>query len=235
MEDFFMNTSFSKRTKMVTTLAMFSALAFITTFICSFVPKVAGFLSLEIKDAVITLCSLLFGPVSGLVIAVIVPIIESFTISVTGWYGLIMNVLSSATFCLVTGLIYKYRRSFYGAVIALFAGVFSVTAVMMLANLFITPLYLTKVMGFPWSMSDVAEMIPTVLLPFNFLKSTLNASIVLLIYKPISKALKRAKILEGSSLSVTNIQVDYKKTAVISAIALLIIVLSLVLIFTVVG
>ena len=227
-----MNTSLSKRTKKVTMLAMFSALAFITTFLCSFVPKVAGFLSLEIKDAVITLCALLFGPVSGLVIAVIVPLIESFTISATGWYGLIMNVLSSATFCVVAGVIYKYKRSFYGAVVALVAGVFSVTAVMMVANLFITPLYLTMI-GVPSTMGDVAKMIPTILLPFNFLKATLNASLVLLIYKPISKAIKRAKILDNASLEVTNIQTNNKKTVLVSIISLAIIVVSVVLIFTV--
>ena len=227
-----MNTSLSKRTKKVTMLAMFSALAFITTFLCSFVPKVAGFLSLEIKDAVITLCALLFGPVSGLVIAVIVPLIESFTISATGWYGLIMNVLSSATFCVVAGVIYKYKRSFYGAVVALVAGVFSVTAVMMVANLFITPLYLTMI-GVPSTMGEVAKMIPTILLPFNFLKATLNASLVLLIYKPISKAIKRAKILDNASLEVTNIQTNNKKTVLVSIISLAIIVVSVVLIFTV--
>ena len=227
-----MNTSLSKRTKKVTMLAMFSALAFITTFLCSFVPKVAGFLSLEIKDAVITLCALLFGPVSGLVIAVIVPLIESFTISATGWYGLIMNVLSSATFCVVAGVIYKYKRSFYGAVVALVAGVFSVTAVMMVANLFITPLYLTMI-GVPSTMGEVAKMIPTILLPFNFLKATLNASLVLLIYKPNSKAIKRAKILDNASLEVTNIQTNNKKTVLVSIISLAIIVVSVVLIFTV--
>ena len=227
-----MNTSLSKRTKKVTMLAMFSTLAFITTFLCSFVPKVAGFLSLEIKDAVITLCALLFGPVSGLVIAVIVPLIESFTISATGWYGLIMNVLSSATFCVVAGVIYKYKRSFYGAVVALVAGVFSVTAVMMVANLFITPLYLTMI-GVPSTMGEVAKMIPTILLPFNFLKATLNASLVLLIYKPISKAIKRAKILDNASLEVTNIQTNNKKTVLVSIISLAIIVVSVVLIFTV--
>ncbi len=227
-----MNTSLSKRTKKVTTLAMFSALAFVTTFLCGFVPKVAGFLSLEVKDAVITLCALMFGPVSGLCIAIIVPLIESFTISATGWYGLIMNVLSSATFCVVTGVIYKYRRSFYGAVVALVAGVFSVTAVMMVANLFITPLYLTKVLGFPWTTADVAAMIPTTLLPFNFLKATLNASLVLLIYKPISRALKRAKILDASSLDVTNIQTNNKKTALVTAISVAIIIVACVLVFT---
>ena len=90
---------------------MFSALAYVTTVVCKLIPAVAGFLSLEIKDAVIVLCSLMFGPVSGLIIAVLVPMIELFTISATGWYGLIMNVLSSATFAFVVGSLYKIGRA----------------------------------------------------------------------------------------------------------------------------
>ena len=69
-----------ERTKKLVMIAMFSALAYVTTVVCKLIPDVAGFLSLEIKDAVIVLCSLMFGPVSGLIIAVLVPMIELFTL-----------------------------------------------------------------------------------------------------------------------------------------------------------
>ena len=59
------------------------------------------------------------------------------------------------------------------------------TAVMMGANLLITPLY----MGV--STTDVAKLIPTLLLPFNFTKTVLNAAIVLLLYKPLTTALRK--------------------------------------------
>ena len=72
------------RIKRIVMIAMFSAIAFVTTVLCGYFPKVAGFLSLEVKDAVIVLCSLILGPSSGLVIAILVPIIECFTISATG-------------------------------------------------------------------------------------------------------------------------------------------------------
>ncbi len=182
-------------TQKLVAIAMFSALAYVAAAACSYLPKVGGFLSLDIKDAIIVLCALIFGPFSGLAIAVIVPVLELVTgFSTTAWYGLVMNILSSVTFCLVTGLIYKYKRSFSGAIIALVSGVFSVTAVMMLANLLITPLYLTYYVGIPTSMKDVAAMIPTILLPFNFLKATLNGALVLLLYKPLSNALRASKI-----------------------------------------
>ena len=190
----------SQKTKRLVAVAMFSALAFVTTALCGYFPKVAGFLSLDFKDAIIVICALIFGPVAALPIAILVPVLESFTISITGWYGLIMNILSSATFALVTGFIYKYKRNFYGAIVGLIAGVFAVSAVMSVANLLITPLYLTYMLGVPSTMADVAAMLPTVLLPFNFTKAVLNGSLVLLLYKPVSLALKRAGFVEKKTV-----------------------------------
>ena len=39
-------------------------------------------------------------------------------------------------------------------------------------------------------------MIPTMLLPFNLVKATLNGAIVLLLYKPLSNVLKRTGFIE---------------------------------------
>ena len=173
-------------TKTMCVVAMFCAVAYALTY----VKLPVSFLSLEIKDAVIVLCALIFGPVAGIQIAVIVPFLEMITHSSTGVYGLIMNVLSSATFALVSGLIYKYKRSFYGAIVALASGIFSVTAVMVLANIFVTPYY----MGVPTEM--VIGLMPTLFVPFNFVKSTLNGAVVLLLYKPFSTVLKRTRLIE---------------------------------------
>lgn len=222
-------SSNTKKTKTIVAVAMFSALAFITTALCGYIPKVAGFLSLEIKDAVIVICSLVFGPLAGLSIAVIVPILECFTISSTGWYGLIMNILSSATFVVITGLIYKYKRTFYGAIVGLLAGVFSVTAVMLLANLLITPLYLRWI-GVPATTKYVMDMIPTILLPFNLFKAMLNGALVLLLYKPISRALKKTGFLDGSN-DANTIKHHRSRTVIVTVISAMIIVASLFVIF----
>ncbi|MBR3893639.1 MAG: ECF transporter S component [Clostridia bacterium] len=174
------------RIKKMTATAMFCALAYACLY---FIKIPVGFLTLDVKDALIILCSLLFGPWYGLIVAVIVPFLELITISGTGVYGFIMNALSSVTFSLTAGLIYRYKKSMTGAIIGLCSGVFVVTAVMMLANLFITPYYIGG------SVADVAAMIPKVLLPFNLVKAILNAALVLLLYKPLSRLLKRIGFL----------------------------------------
>ena len=79
-----------------------------------------------------------------------------------------------------------------GALLGMLASVVSMTAVMMVANLIITPFY----MGV--STSDVVQLIPTLLLPFNLTKGIFNASIVILIYKPDSKAIRLAGFVSVS-------------------------------------
>ena len=199
--------------------AMFCALAFVLTYIK--VPVM--FLSLEVKDSMIVLCTLLFGPISGLVLAVTVPLLELITHSTTGVYGLIMNMLSSVTFSAVTGVIYKYRKSFYGAIVGLLSGVFAVTAVMLLANLLVTPYY----MGV--STKAVAALIPKVLLPFNLIKATLNGAIVLLLYKPLSRILKQMGFLKNSHSETGD--THPVRSILVSAIAVAVILGSLAIIF----
>ena len=209
--------------KRMSVTAMFCALAFVLTYIK--IP--VAFLSLEIKDSMIVLCTLLFGPVSGLVIAILVPLLELVTHSSTGVYGLVMNILSSVTFSMVTGLIYKYRKSFYGAIVGLVSGVFAVTAVMIAANLLITPYY----MGV--SMQEVAVLIPKMLLPFNLVKATLNAAVVLLLYKPISNVLKKTGFLMSSQQGNTLPLKNTKRSVLVTVISMLVIVMSLLVIFLV--
>jgi riboflavin transporter FmnP len=156
---------------------------------------------------------------------VIVPLLELLTISGTGVYGFIMNVLSSVVFSSVAGLIYYYRKSMMGAVVGLVTGVCAVTAVMLLANLLITPYYLG---GSP---KDVAAMIPTVLLPFNLVKATLNAAIVLLLYKPISTVLKKMGFLKSSTSQSQSSLKSPLRSVIVTSAAIVIIAISLLVVF----
>ena len=166
-------------------VAMFTAMAYVTMLVIHI--KV-GFLTMDVKDAVITLCGLYFGPFAALLIAIVVPLLELAT-SDTGIYGLIMNILGSVSFSVIASLFYKWKKTLWGAVVGLLSGAAAMVAVMMLANLFITPYYMGT------TMEAVRGMIPTLLLPFNLLKGALNVGAVLLLYKPMSRALKKAGIL----------------------------------------
>ncbi len=204
--------------------AVFTAIAYVC--VCVFRIKVS-FLTFDIKDSVITVCAMIFGPLTGLAISLAVSFIEMVTISDTQIYGFIMNVLSTTVFSVTASAIYKKKRDMVGSVLGLVSAVFATTAVMMLANLFITPYY----MGV--GQEVVISMIPKLLFPFNLIKSILNASLVMLIYKPIVTALRRAGAVKASKVA-SGYSFD-KKSLVVMLSALAIMVVSLVIFFMFMG
>ena len=190
-----MATKVNSNIKRITVIAVLCAIAYLVSFIFPF--KVS-FLTFDLKDAIIAISALMYGPIAGLVSSMIVPFLEFITTSETGIYGFIMNFLSSAAFSVTAGIIYKYRRSFSGAILSMCASVLAVTAIMLLANLFITPYYMGVERGM------VVELIPSLLLPFNLIKSVINASLTLLIYKPITAAFGRMGMIERKTFSKEN-------------------------------
>ena len=215
-----LNTT-SEKLRRLTAVAMFCALS----YICMFVFRIkVSFLTFDAKDAVTATGAMFFGPLSALVISAVVAVLELITVSDTGYYGCIMNFISSAAFSVTASLIYKYRRKLSGAILGLGSAVVVVTACMMAANLLITPYY----MGV--SVSDVRAMIPTLLLPFNLTKAFFNASLVLLLYKPVTRAL-RATGLVVQHMPSHETHSKGRKTTIMIAIIAALLILSSILVF----
>lgn len=205
----------SKKTeiKKIAVTGVIAAAAFLLTFVFRF--KVS-FLTFDFKDSLIAIASLMYGGAYGVAISFIVSFFEFLTVSDTGIYGFIMNFLASGTFSLVAGLIYKYKRTFSGAILSLVFAAISVNVVMITANIFITPFY----MGV--ERSAVISMILPLLLPFNISKTVINTALTLLLYKPVTLALKRYKIIDG-----TNNGTGIKKSIILAIVAILLIILTI--------
>ena len=171
----------------ITLTAVFAALAFSAIFIFRF--NVGTFLTFDLKDSIITLSGLLLGAPTALSVSFLVAMLEFTVDNDTGWYGLIMNFASSATFSVVCATVYRYRKKLSGAILGLILAVLSMVLMMLALNLLVTPVYT----GFP--RAQVVGMIPTLLLPFNLIKGTVNAALVLILYKPIRRALSAARLL----------------------------------------
>ena len=181
-------------TKNLVMLAMFSALAYVCVLV---IPHIkVQFLTFDIKDAVITVAAMIYGPVSGAAISLVVSFLEMITVSTTGPWGFLMNFLSSAIFSCTASIVYRYmprvKRTLNGAIVGLLLSVVLTTALMMPLNMLITPLYTGAQVGY------IIQLIPTLLLPFNFIKSLMNGALVLILYKPISTALKKARVIDGA-------------------------------------
>lgn len=182
----------SQRIKMVATLGMLIAIAYVVMWVCKPIPKVANILQFDFKDTVIVIGGLLYGPLAAAASAFLVAFIEMLTASSTGPVGMLMNFLSTASFCCTAAFIYKRRRSQGGAVLGLTAGVAAMVVVMLLWNYLITPIYQGV------SREVVASMLPTVFLPFNLVKGGLNMAAALLLYKPVVNALRAAHLVPPS-------------------------------------
>ena len=181
-------------------MAMFTALSFVAVLIAKWIPAVSGFLSYEPKDALIVIAGFIFGPLSSLILSVLVSFIEMVSISSTGPWGFLMNALASCAFALPAAWIYSRHKTMKGAVIGLAVGVLTMAVCMVVWNYIVTPYYMS--MG---DVTDVAAkrqivggMLASVFLPFNLIKGGINAGLAMLLYKPVVGALRGAGLVAPS-------------------------------------
>jgi len=177
------------RIKKLTTISMLCALAYVVMVLGRIPISTVDFLKYDSKDIIITIGGFIYGPLSALVISLIVSFVEMLTVSGTGIIGAIMNVVSTCAFSCTASLIYKKKRTICGAIVGLVSGVLLATVVMLLWNYYLTPLY----MGYP--RAAVGAMLVPVFLPFNLIKGGLNMAATLIIYKPVVNALRKANLI----------------------------------------
>ncbi len=146
----------------------------------------APFLEYDFADIPIILGTFVYGPVMGLILTVAASVIQGLTVSAkSGLYGILMHIIATGVFVIVAGSIYSAGKSKKRAVVALGCALIAEIIAMVAANLFITPLF----MGVP--RAAVVGMLLPVIVPFNAIKFGANSIILFLIYKPISKWVKR--------------------------------------------
>lgn len=178
--------------KTITSLGMLTAISYVVMLLSKALPQISGFLQLDLKDTVICIGGFVFGPLAAAVISIVVAVVEMFTYSDTGIIGCIMNMLATVSFCCTASFIYKKVHTKKGAVLGLSLGIVVLTAVMLLWNYLITPLY----MGI--EREKIVEMLVPIFLPFNLVKGGLNMALILLLYKPVVSALRRARLVPAS-------------------------------------
>lgn len=176
----------------LTVTALFCAVAYVVSWAIQ-IAGIGGFLTFDIKDAVITVAAMLFGPMTGVIISFVVALLEMVGGSGTGHWGAIMNFVSSAVFACVASSIYrhlpKWKKTVGGAWGGLGLAILATVLAMLGLNLVITPLYSGM------SVRGVAALILPLLLPFNAIKYVLNAALVMILYKPLASALRRSGFL----------------------------------------
>lgn len=167
----------SEKIKTITNISILCVISYILTI--SFRIPISSFLKYDPKDIIITLGGLIFSPGVCSLATIIVCFLEMITVSSTGIFGFLMNVLSTLTFSVTVSIIYKKLNNKYSLLAGLlFAGIFS-TLFMIIINLIIIPFY----MKIAWEPS--INLILWIFLPFNILKCFINSLLIILFYKII--------------------------------------------------
>lgn len=172
-------------TKKMVTLAMLSALSVILVMLIRIPWPGAPFLEYDPADVPILITTLMYGPLSGLIVTVVVSLVQGLTVSAgSGIIGIIMHILATGFYVVFSGFIYKKSKNPRGLTIALTFGALVATLIMLLWNVWFTPLFL----GTPTE--AVLKMLIPVILPFNLIKTVLNGALAGGLYSVLSKILK---------------------------------------------
>ena len=174
-------------------IAMLAAIAYVIVALIR-IPVVL-FLKYEPKDVIITIGGFLLGPLAAFITSLVVSLVEMVSISDTGPIGALMNLLSTCSFACTAAYVYKKRHTLSGAILGLILGSVVMVIAMLLWNWLITPLY----MGV--DRSAVEGMLIPMFLPFNLLKAGLNSALVLVLYKPLVTALRKANLIPSQAKS----------------------------------
>lgn len=190
--------AFSRHLRMLTATAMLSAIAVVLVYLIHFpLLPAAAFLEYDPADVPIFFVALVFGPWWALGMTAVVSLIQGLTVSAaSGVTGIIMHFVATGSFAVIAGFISgSYRNSttpsmikqpsLTKAIVAFSIGVLTMTSLMAGMNLIFTPLF----MGTP--LKTVLQMLIPVIIPFNLLKSIINAIIAFLLYAALRKPLSK--------------------------------------------
>ena len=171
-------------------LGLLAALSIVLVFFIHFpIFPTAKFLEYDPADIPIMIATFAFGPWYGLMTTIVVAVVQGLTVSASsGIYGIIMHIIATGVFVSVASLIYRGHKTKKAAVLSIVVGALAMAAVMVPANLFITP-YFTG-----WPRSAVEELLLPGIIPFNLVKAGINGAVTFFIYKSISKLLHKLDV-----------------------------------------
>ena len=192
----------SAKLRILVGTAVLSALSFVLMLLEFSVPLVPSFLKLDLSDLPALIASFAYGPVSGVLVALIKNLLH-LPASTTGFAGELANFILCACFVLPAGVIYRFVKGKKGAVIGAVSGTVLMALVSLPINYYITyPVYTTFMpmeaildmyRALNPAVTDLWSALLMFNLPFNLVKGLINVGITFAIYKKISPLLNGVK------------------------------------------
>ncbi|MDR0831950.1 MAG: ECF transporter S component [Bacillales bacterium] len=186
--------------KNIVRIALFAAIATIIDQLLSFaVPFFPDFLKFKFPDVIGLLAGFMFGPWVGTAVQSIRVVLNIlFNGTKTFYVGELSDFLLGVSFVLVSASIYKHKKTFVGALIALGVGGLVHVAFACFLNLFfLIPVYAYAFGGLDKVILSAAKAMPAIdslgkiilyaILPFNLLKDVIIIIITLAVYKTLHR------------------------------------------------
>ncbi len=183
----------------LTGTAMLSAIAYVLMFLDFSVPFMPSFIKMDLSELPALIGAFAYGPVAGVVICLVKNVIH-LMITTTGGVGELSNFLLGASFVLVAGGVYRFKKSRKGALIGSVLGAFVMGIFSIISNYFLVyPIYYNFMpqdailAAYQLIFSGVKNILQCLIVfnaPFTFIKGMLSVVITFIIYKRISPILK---------------------------------------------
>ena len=190
-------------TKKVAVVGIMGAISFVLMLLEFPLPFIIpGFIKFDFSELPALVTSFALGPVYGVLVCLIKNAIHLFITSTAG-VGELANFLLGAVFVFTAGIIYKFKKTRGGAIIAALAGAIIMGLISLPINYWLTyPFYFNflpkdAVIGMYTALLPYANSLFKALLifnvPFTFVKGFVDSVICFAIYKKISPILKTKK------------------------------------------
>ena len=166
-------------------------------------PFAPGFLKFDISELPALFAGFFLGPLSGCgVVTVKILLKVLFQGSDTGYVGELMNVMGSICFILPASLIYRWKHTKQGAIIAMTVSTVLVSAAFIFINAYIAFLLYSQLYGMPMDaiismgtavnpmITDLPSLMLLSVFPFNLFKHGVTSFITYLIYKRTGNTLR---------------------------------------------
>lgn len=189
--------------RLITVVAIMSALSAVLMFIEVSLPIIPSFIKLDISELPALITSFAFGPVYGVLVCLLKNLIH-LPFTTTFCVGELSNFIHGAVFVLVAGLFYKYRHNRKFAFIGAVAGDFAMAAMSFFINFFLVyPIYMKLLLPEEAILGMYQAILPSVdslwkailifNVPFTFVKGLLSVGITFAVYPKLSPLMKGKK------------------------------------------
>lgn len=190
-----------RRTHKVAVAAMLSAVATVLMALDFPIPfLIPPFVKMDFSELPALLAAFSLGPVCGAAVCLVKNLVN-LTMTSTGGVGELCNLLIGICFVVPAGLVYRYKRTRWGALLGALVGAAAMAVCSVPVNYFISYPFYTSFMPLDTIIGMYQKLIPSVdgLLaclvifnaPFTLLKGLLDTALAFLIYKPLSPLLHK--------------------------------------------